>query len=210
MEDGRDPLFIFRPFFYKTYQLLTTAIMRLFFFKLTVTGLKNIPKDGGYIIISNHIGHLDPYILMKIFPQRLSFMANKNTFFLSLIAGLSAGDCITSAGSLAIIEAQKRILKNRIVLFFPEGGRSNGDYPAEAKSGAAFLALKTKTRILPVKITGTDKAMDPRIHSVKFGAKIQISIDKPILLDEHYYSQPLWVSAKEAIQVIMQRINSLE
>ncbi len=210
MKKRRNPLFsIFKPFFFTLYQLITIIIIKLLFIKFTVSGLRNIPKKEAFIIASNHLGHLDPYLFTLIFSHRLYYMARPNTFFLRLLAGVDTVDCIVTTGPSAIKNAIQKIAENKIIAFFPEGERNETGALIEARAGAAFLALKTKSKILPVKITGTDKALNLRKRRFGFGSKINISIGEPILLDESYYSKPIRISAKEATKFIMQRIESL-
>ncbi|MFA6320473.1 MAG: lysophospholipid acyltransferase family protein [Candidatus Omnitrophota bacterium] len=184
-------------------------VFRLFFFKITVKGASNIPKEGACVIASSHIGHIDPYLLTTIFPREMAFMTGLNVF-LRFIARAFVGDCIAATGPMAIVEACRRIANGRMVLFFPEGGRNETGHPIEGKPGAALAALRTGTKILPVKITGTDEALNIRKCRVKFGAKIGVSIGTPILLDGSYDTEPIWAGAKEATKLIMQRIDSLE
>ena len=49
------------------------------------------------------------------------------------------------------------------IVIFPEGHRSTDHAMREAKSGAAFLAIKTQAPILPVGIYGTEKFSVKRI-----------------------------------------------
>jgi 1-acyl-sn-glycerol-3-phosphate acyltransferase len=44
---------------------------------------------------------------------------------------------------------------------FPEGTRVHEGEVAEAQAGAAFLSLKTGSKILPVGMVGTEKVMRP-------------------------------------------------
>ncbi len=196
-----------RPFFYKLYQGLILSSFRILNFKITVTGKENIPESGPCVVASNHMGHIDPYLLTTIFPEEMTFMTGLNTF-LRFIARAFVGDCIPATGPAALAEASKRISAGKMVLFFPEGGR-NETGSLEAKPGAAFVALKNKVKVLPVRIAGTENAFNVRKLRVKFGAEISVYIGEPISFDESYYSAPLWDSAKEATKVIMQKISLL-
>lgn len=161
------------------------------------------------MIASSHIGHIDPYLLTTVFPREMAFMTGLNVF-LRFIARAFVGDCIAATGPMAIVEACRRINNGRMVLFFPEGGRNETGHPIEGKPGAALVALKTGARILPVKITGTDEALNIRKCRIKFGAKINVFIGEPVLLNESSSSGSIWAEAKEATKLIMQRINSLQ
>jgi len=75
-------------------------------------------------------------------------------------------------GRISTVLALKKILENGgRVLIFPEGSRTfkairkpgvrsaNGKKLGKLKDGAAWLALKTNARILPIWVTGTDKVL---------------------------------------------------
>lgn len=200
----------FSLFSFRMCQFTTILITRLLFFNISITGRENIPQNGAYIIVSNHIGHLDPYLFTNIFSRQLYYMARPNALSLRLLGGVDATDSIFTTGPAAVKEAIKRIMNGKILVFFPEGERNEYKHVIAPKAGAAYVALKTKARIVPVKITGTDKALNYRTCRFEFGAKIRVSIGEPISFDESYYSKPMKVSARDATKVIMRRIAELE
>lgn len=211
MKNQDEPLFMFSALFYRIFQLITVVIIKVFSFKLTISGRQNISKEETYIVASNHIGHLDPYIISFILSRQPFYMARSNAFILRFLGGVNATDSLmTDNGYFAIREAMRRIARKRTIIFFPEGEQRKNGLPLKMKPGAAFLALKTKTKILPVKITGTDKAINFRTGCFKYGAKINISVGEPILFDESYYSKPIKIGCREATKLITQRISALD
>ena len=49
-----------------------------------VTGLANVPSDGGVIIASHHLSFIDSFAIPLVAPRQVSFLA-KDDYFLSLI-----------------------------------------------------------------------------------------------------------------------------
>src|SRR5699024_6001746 len=45
-----------------------------------VTGLDNVPDDGGFIVASNHLSFLDSVLIQGIFPRPVSFIAKAEYF----------------------------------------------------------------------------------------------------------------------------------
>lgn len=210
MKDRRRTPFTLNLFFLRIYRFLTTVIIRLLSFRLTISGTENIPKEGAYLIAANHVGHLDPYLFTIIFSGQLCYMARPNRFLLRLLGGVDTTGSIITTGPSAVREAIRRVAKNRILVFFPEGERNDGSHPLEIRSGAAFVALKTGAKVLPVKISGTGEALNFRTRSVKPGAEIRVSIGEPIVFGSYYYSKPARIMSEEATQVIMRRITQLD
>ncbi len=86
--------------------------------------------------------------------------------------------------SLAV--AQQRIAAGISVVVFPEGTRSSDGKLLPFKRGGLFLALKTKTPIVPVTIKGSGKLLpkgawrlQPGEVSVQVGAPISTETRQP-------------------------------
>ena len=96
-------------------------------------------------------------------------------------------------GGVGTILALRRILETGgRVLIFPEGSRTykairkscvssgNGKKLGELKDGAAWLALKTTARILPIWVEGTDKVLpNEKFPFPRLQHKMLIKIGKP-------------------------------
>ena len=94
--------------FYKNCRSIVTHFFRLLSFKITVNGLNNIPRNEVYVVASNHIGHIDPYLLGVIFPDEITYMIGVHDF-LRPIALFLKGDHVVAKGPLAIVEAVNKI-----------------------------------------------------------------------------------------------------
>lgn len=57
------------------------------FLRIKVYGRRNIPKNGGFILASNHVSLLDPVLLGVICKRRLNFMAKHDLFLNPLFGG---------------------------------------------------------------------------------------------------------------------------
>ena len=78
------------------------------------------------------------------------------------------------------IEAMKRsikALKNKELLgIFPEGTRKGMARNLKAKNGAAFMALRTKTKVIPLGIQGSFKPF----------TKVYLNYGKPLDFSQYY------------------------
>ena len=126
----------------------------------------NIPKEGAYIIASNHLSYLDPLLLgMGQRNRRLRFMAKselfKNKLFAKLITALGAFPVVRGAGvEQEAITTGEDILKNGgVMTIFLEGKRSKTGEFLRPRSGAMLIAYATNTPIVPACITPEKKLM---------------------------------------------------
>ncbi|MEE0264544.1 MAG: lysophospholipid acyltransferase family protein [Acutalibacteraceae bacterium] len=140
----------------------------------------NIPKEGAYILISNHLSYLDPLVLgMGQRKRKLRFMAKselfKNKLFASLITGLGAFPVVRGEGvEQEAISTGEEILRNGgVMTIFFEGKRSKTGEFLRPRSGAMLIAHQTNTPIVPACITPEKKLMKPfRKTRVTFGEPV--------------------------------------
>lgn len=141
---------------------------------------KNIPKEGAYIIISNHLSNLDPpLIAIGQSHRRVRFMAKselfKNKLFASLITALGAFPVVRGAGiEQEAISTGEEILRNgEVMTIFFEGKRSRTGEFLRPRSGAMLIAYQTNTPIVPACITPEKGLMKPfRKTRITFGEPV--------------------------------------
>jgi 1-acyl-sn-glycerol-3-phosphate acyltransferase len=132
--------------------------------RVRVEGRDLVPEKGPLIVVGNHLSVLDPFYIGAFFPRLIRFMAKKESFENPLarwfLNQFGAFPVDRGKADLSSLKTAISVLRNGEVLgMFPEGGRREFAPMRELKQGAAYLALKTGTPILPVYIEGTDRAM---------------------------------------------------
>ena len=66
------------PFIRAIIKYYAPAVFRLLGCKIEVTGAEKLPRDGRFLLVSNHLADLDPGIFFTAFPDdQLSFIAKK-------------------------------------------------------------------------------------------------------------------------------------
>jgi len=135
----------------------------------------------------------------KLFPANVP---DKNNFYDPLYLRLFQGINVPVdrngrvRGRIGTVLALKKVLENGgRVLIFPEGTRTfkaiqrgkvksaNGSQLGKLKEGAAWLALKTNAKILPIWVTGTDKVLpNDKFPLPRLWYKITIKIGSPFLV----------------------------
>jgi len=190
-------------------------ITRKVLFDFTVdnrSGLDLANIKGPYIVASNHIGHIDPFIIGLAFPlfnkiYPIRFMTADGYIkapilghYIRLMGGFPT---YYKQGVDKSLEIPLKLLERGVsVGYFPEGSMNRSDTLKEAKQGVAVLAFKSKAPILPVAI------------SFK-GLKMKVVFGAPFLLPEVVPSNPhepqidSYEDMKRSAQVVIKRIAEL-
>lgn len=152
------------------YQIAIRAVGLLwhFWFHLELHGRENEPKEGGYILASNHCSAIDPMIVCQgIRHSEIHFMAKAELFDIPVlkhvIRWLNAFPVSRGSGDLTPINTSIQVIQDKEILgIFPEGTRSKDGNLLRFKSGLALIAQQTGAPVLPVTIT----YCDPKKNSV--------------------------------------------
>lgn len=165
--------------FYNIIRFLASIIFRLIY-RIHVTGLENVPKNGRLIICGNHINNLDPIIIAIILPRTINWMGKKELFkyrwFSFILEKLNVFPVDRKGTDIKSVKKSLRVLKEDKVLgIFPEGTKVKGYDVKNAKPGVALMAIKSQTNILPIHIQSNYKIFN----------RIKITIGKPIELAEY-------------------------
>ena len=176
----------------------------LLLFNYRVTGRENVPKEGAYIVCSNHVNAIDPIFVGISLTKRMYFMAKaelfKNKLLGTLIQGLGVFPVKRGEADIKSIKTSLKLLANgKVLALFPEGTR-NKTSEVVAEPGIAMLAIKSKVPVVPVAI----------ISSYKFFRRTKVIIGKPIELIE-YHDRKLHNEDYLKISLdIMSKINELK
>ncbi|HEY6369461.1 MAG TPA: AMP-binding protein [Candidatus Sulfotelmatobacter sp.] len=149
-----------------TFWYLVTRVMQLIAldrFQLKVSGLEKLPKDGPYIISSNHQSYLDPLILASVLPPEIFYRAFAvgtsdifgKGFMRRLARSIKVVVLDPDANLVPAMRAGAFGLRHGLALIlYPEGERSIDGTPKVFKKGAAILSIHLQMPIIPVAIEG--------------------------------------------------------
>ena len=144
---------------------------------IRVEGRENLPEQGPYILVSNHISWYDPPALEFALGLPIRYMAKVELFRVPLIGGIlrAIGNFPVRRGEAdrgAIDTALRVLAAGQILGFFPEGTRSRTGALRRAKPGVAFLARRSGAPLVPLAISGTPQAGFPVIPRGKMLVRI--------------------------------------
>ena len=142
--------------------LLVFPIFRFLFSGKTL-GISNLPKTGGVVVVSNHGSHLDPPILGHALGRPIAFMAKAELFSVPIlsfiISACGAYPVKRGAGDReALKNASNRLTSGWATGVFLDGTRQENGRVNTPKAGAALLAARTGSPILPVAIINSHRA----------------------------------------------------
>ncbi len=150
---------------------------------LRASGRRNIPSSGGAMLISNHLSHLDVFVLGIPLERPLNYVA-RSTLFLPILGRLirSVGGFPIQRegmGAEGLKETLRRLRNGGIVALFPEGTRSVDGELGELKPGIAVLVTRARVPIIPAAVAGTFEAW-PRSRPYPRPGSLHVHYGPPI------------------------------
>lgn len=144
-----------------------------------------VPASGPVVLAGNHLGVLDGPLLIAASPRWPTCLVKAELFDSAL------GPVLRAAGQIPIVRdgldrtaleaAVGRLRAGGVVGVFPEGTRGRGDV-AQARAGAAWLAVRAGAPIVPVAVLGTRRTGEsasrpprPRRLDLVFGAPLDLT-----------------------------------
>ena len=168
---------------------VTVAQLLIAIFRVRVLGAENLPLGEGYILAGNHVSYLDPTLMWCVTPAPAHFIAKQELFDAPLLGWLITRVWAipiqrASADREAIQRAAALLKAGEIVGIFPEGTRqsadSHGDEPlGEASQGVSFIAMRAAAPVVPVGISGTERALPRGAKLLRF-PRVTISYGPPV------------------------------
>ncbi len=127
-----------------------------------VKGHENLPKEGSFVIATNHLGmvdvpiayyaldYWDMFVLIADKWQQVGLFRWVGRYFNFIFIDRYNADVKALRKVISLME------QDNILVIAPEGTRSRTGSLIEAKPGVSYLATKLNRPIVPVAITGTE------------------------------------------------------
>ncbi len=173
-------------------------------FRVTVTGLENIPRPP-YIIAANHQAWFDPAFIIPFFPETplIYTMAKRETVFnrawkRRLLPLLGVFPISPNRGELdeqGLRTVYQVLDRGGAMLMFPEGRYSRGKALRPLKTGIAYFALQAGVPISPVAVSGTDSLWPFSRVTVSIGAPVQPDL-------------PAWWELSRRVAAVVDRVRA--
>ena len=167
-----------------------------------VTGLENVPKEGGFIVASNHLSFFDSLIIQALTPRDVAFFAKAEYFTTPGVKGKMMKSFFESVGSIpvqrgeqaasvAALDSLVEIIEGGSGIgIYPEGTRSRDGKLYRGRTGVGWLALTTGVPVVPVGLIGTEKLQPAGTKGFR-PAKFHIHYGEPLYFDKLGRKHPL-------------------
>jgi len=189
--------------FLHAYAIPFTMFLYNLMFKSNIIGKKHIPRKGPFIIMSNHLSHLDVFfVAYGCFPEVIRpFYAPadaklwKSPMFKTLLQGFNSIPIFKHESGEKhaenVIKYMIEVVRSgENIIYFPEGARSKDGKLQKGKIGTGWLAHATRVPIIPCVLKNTDIAMPVRkgIYLGRGPRSIELTLKfgPPVELNEYY------------------------
>ena len=148
-------------------------------YRVKIIGKENVPKKGAVLFCGNHRTYLDPPLITVTAGRKMSFMAKeelKNNLGIRFLCYIFDGIWLKrDSKDISSLKAAMKILKNNgCIGIFPEGTRNGMEKnDGKLKNGAAYMAIKTGAKIVPIGIQGEAKPFTQ--NAIIYGKPIDCS-----------------------------------
>jgi 1-acyl-sn-glycerol-3-phosphate acyltransferase len=178
---------------YYSLRIFVVPMLRIVL-RMRIYGLKNVPRTGGALLVSNHVHNADPVLIVSGCSRPVHFMAKAEVWDVPGARWVAdqTGAFPVHRGTpdrTALRRADEVIKEGLLVGVFPEGTRSVDGLTTPFR-GVSIIATHSGAPVIPVAITGTSdlpwngskqqkrKRLWPKVTLV-FGEPFHLATHKP-------------------------------
>jgi 1-acyl-sn-glycerol-3-phosphate acyltransferase len=167
----------------RSYWIVRVILYILFhtLLRIEIIGQENLNVDGACLVITNHLSVLDLPLLLTLFPRRGWGLAadkyRRHPIWGPILHLIGVIFVHQGKGDRRALQAALSVLQEGgVVGLNPEGTRSKTGQLQPARTGVAYLAVYTGATIIPVAITGTERAVRALVQMHRQQVRIVIGL----------------------------------
>lgn len=182
--------------------------------------IDRIPQDGPFIVVVNHVSHIDPFLVSKFIldaARTPRFLAKESIFHVPAVgwAMRKMGHIPVKRGTIdarqSLAAAVEALQQGKVIVLHPEGTvtRDPDGWPMNGKTGAARLAtLVPDVPVLPIVQWGVQEQFDLYRKRVKLIPRPEhvLSVGAPVDLSAFRGVRATPGVLREVTDVIMRRL----
>jgi len=184
-------------------------------FRVSSSGVEQIPRHGGFIIAANHASLLDPPIVGAQVPRQMAAFARKTlwkkgaaSWWLDLVGVIPVDR--DGGSDVGAIRRVLQVLKaGRGIILFPEGTRTTTGSLQSPKSGVGLMACRTGVPVVPARVFGSFEALG-RNRPLQLGTPVSVVFGRPLLPADYDDQSEGKERYQRASERIMSAISELE
>lgn len=190
--------------FYRTNWLSLTAPHKLFF-RLEGRGVEQIPRDGGVLVLANHVSALDPFWVGWLPVRPLRFMASEAVIrtpvlgpWISRLGAFPKMKYVKDRASMETL--QRHYDAGHGILLFPEGRRSWDTSTQEVLPGIGRLVKRMGARVVCARnLTGA--LVQPRWAKVPRFVPVIVEYDAPVTYPDDWTAEQITADIQRRLHV---------
>lgn len=178
-------------------------------------GVENVPASGGVFLVANHTTGMDPFLLAYPLHKRMLRGPGKVELFQSRFFGyimrrIGMFPITQGKTDAAAVRTMLELYRNgRLVLVFPEGGRSEDGELQPFIPDFARLIIRLKAPLVPAAVAGGKDLLPIGTYFPKRNTPVVVHFGEPFDLSQ-FYDRPLTEElTAEAAEFMQQRVASL-
>ena len=132
---------------------------------IDIAGTERIPPHGGLLVVSNHVGTIDPPFTGAYLPRGDLYFMAKSEYFRNPVArffiiGYHGFPVVRGTADRAALRQTLDLLESgHAVVVYAEGHRSPDGKLQRPHPGAGFLARVADVPVLPIALWGTERVL---------------------------------------------------
>jgi 1-acyl-sn-glycerol-3-phosphate acyltransferase len=157
-----------------------------------VEGAHNVPRKGPAILAMNHLSFIDSFFIPAVLNRRITYVAKaeyfddwKTAWFFRSVGQIPIRRGAGSAWRRALDSAAEVLDEGKLFGIYPEGTRSKDGNLHRGHTGIARLVLETGVPVIPVGLSGTDRAMPIGSKFPRLFTKVGVKLGEPLDFSEY-------------------------
>jgi 1-acyl-sn-glycerol-3-phosphate acyltransferase len=208
------------PSYYGLFRGIVRPAVRVLW-RPRVSGLENLPSEGGFLLASNHLANVDSFVIPVVAHRPIRFIS-KDTFwtnpgikgwiqktFMNMIGTVPVDRDTLASGQGALEVAARVIREGDGFGIYPEGTRSKDGLLHKGHQGVAWLALETGCPVIPLGLRGTPDLFPKGKLPPLFRRVVSLDFGKPIDFSDIPADQPAGRRRRAMTERVMQEIQAL-
>jgi 1-acyl-sn-glycerol-3-phosphate acyltransferase len=195
--------------------VIVGLLFRFWVRRYRVLGVERVPASGGILLIANHTTGMDPFLLGYPLAKRMPWGPGKIelfrhpifAYFMRKIGIFPLRQDIADAGAVRTMISLYR--GGRLVIVYPEGGRSPTREMKPFNPDFARLAIRMRATLVPAAVAGGADLLPIGKHIPKPNTPVVVVYGDPFELSEYYARELTPELAFEAADDLRSRVGQL-
>jgi 1-acyl-sn-glycerol-3-phosphate acyltransferase len=190
--------------------------------KFTQRGNERIPREGGLLLVMNHVSHFDP-VIDGVFVHKNKrvprILAKESVLRIPIFGRIARGVGTipvlrgTNDANQSLGAAIRALDEGKLVVIYPEGTitKDPAGWPMYPRTGVARLALETSAPVIPVARWGTQAILNGYTKKFRpFPRKpVDVLVGEPVDLSPYRGQEITPQLLRDVTHLLMERVREL-